>query len=750
MHRWLVSFGLLMLVALAGAGLGNAQVQSLLINGGFESGPPGTGAPPGWNVANADAEVVTTPVHAGQQALQLAPSSLSAGLLSQFVTPPGPGSYTLTAYILKNDVRIEKVSAELSWFDAAGGIGNSLRTSLQLDHVGYQLVSVGPLEVPAGALNLRVLVEVTPLQLGGRVFLDSFSLDVAIATPTATASLTPTSTASVTPTTPSSPTSTPTRTPTVTRTPTATRTATSTPEPEPTSLPLQFRGPLPLAGLLLNPGFEVADDGVPVAWRKQGGSFQQVRGPVRGGSAAGALYSGTNSTKWVYQVVRVQPGRTYTFSGYIYKDDRNVTAAYLRVSWYPSTDGSGRLIESEDSEHLTADAREFVALSTGPITAPPGAQSARVRIVLDPLSSALGVIYFDDMLFTESLPAPIFSEERSTLPVAGTPTPTPTLPSGRGLTPAVTLTTQIPRSNLSFATTETGGVTRLSVTFLPMPVYWAVDRIEVQQPVAGPSPGVVSVTPAPSPSTAPLGMLNTGQGLHVISTPTAPGRVAAETAVPLGRADIRLLITEVMFNPAQAGVDIAHEWFELYNAGADPVDLAGWTIENDGARDPLPAFRIQPGAYVIVAATVAFRDDFPDYDGPLLLLADGSIGNGLANTGDRLILRDQQGRIVDALSYGNDRSVFDPPAPVTRGGASLERQVVATAAGFLENDSPSPGLPFALRVMAPRGEGPLPVAVTGTQRDEAEEQLAVLPLLTGLLLLPLLFAGAIARRRNSR
>jgi hypothetical protein len=211
------------------------------------------------------------------------------------------------------------------------------------------------------------------------------------------------------------------------------------------------------------------------------------------------------------------------------------------------------------------------------------------------------------------------------------------------------------------------------------------------------------------------------------------------------------LISEVMFNPRAPGIDTAYEWFELYNAGTEPVDLSGWTIEDDKATDPLPAYRLQPQAYVVVAATAAFRDDFPDYDGILLLIADGSIGDGLANTGDRLVLRDPRGHIADALSYGNNESIFSPPAPVTRGGATLERlsltEPTGSAADFVENDRPSPGLPFVRRPALSALEEPVPAV---SVRPELEEGLSPILLLAALVSLPVLLAGMMLRRRRPR
>ena len=67
------------------------------------------------------------------------------------------------------------------------------------------------------------------------------------------------------------------------------------------------------------------------------------------------------------------------------------------------------------------------------------------------------------------------------------------------------------------------------------------------------------------------------------------GRVASGVVVGcvlvFGGAGVgfgQIVITEFIPNPI--GTDSQREWFEIYNAGADPVDLLGWTIKDDGTN----------------------------------------------------------------------------------------------------------------------------------------------------------------------
>jgi hypothetical protein len=226
---------------------------------------------------------------------------------------------------------------------------------------------------------------------------------------------TPTPTPTPTPApTPTSPAATPTPSPTpALASPTPVGTAVA-PRPTPTPPPLPGRAtPSPTAvdsepevfPSLVNGGFEEGRaDGTPYGWSKFGGTLGRAPRPRYEGSYSASLESTTKATKWAFQTVRVQGGQFYQLSAYVLKDDPNVAAAWLRVSWYASTDGSGQALAQHDSTlELADDAPTFRLLSTGPVQAPPEARSARVRLMLRPRSEARAVAYFDAVSF---LPVP--------------------------------------------------------------------------------------------------------------------------------------------------------------------------------------------------------------------------------------------------------------------------------------------------------------------------------------------------------
>jgi len=211
--------------------------------------------------------------------------------------------------------------------------------------------------------------------------------------------------------------------------PTAAPTATEVPStatPSPST-------PTPTAGLV-NGGFEEAeDDGKPVGWRKYGGELSRSSAARWEGQFAAAFTSQTASTKWVFQTVAVEGGGAYVLSGYALKNDANVEAAYLRLSWYASPDGSGKAIDSVDSTtRLTDGSPRFRFLTSGPVVAPAEAASAKVRLMLDPRSEAEGTVYFDAISFGETAmpPQPVETPQPSpTFASSETPTASAVLPA---------------------------------------------------------------------------------------------------------------------------------------------------------------------------------------------------------------------------------------------------------------------------------------------------------------------------------
>jgi len=121
-----------------------------------------------------------------------------------------------------------------------------------------------------------------------------------------------------------------------------------------------------------------------------------------------------------------------------------------------------------------------------------------------------------------------------------------------------------------------------------------------------------------------------------------------------------LVINEIMFNP-KCVPDSKGEWFELHNNTNATIDLKGWAFMDGGSDHFSIEKELIMGPY---GHLVFGRND--DY------LSNGGVdidyrysGMNLSNSGDRIILIDKLGNIVDTVDYSQE----DFPRP---NGASLE------------------------------------------------------------------------------
>ncbi len=347
--------------------------------------------------------------------------------------------------------------------------------------------------------------------------------------------------------------------------------------------------------LLVNGGFEEGID----PWRASGCTIGRTGDPdlVNNGNFA-AVLSTEGYKGWMWQVVQVQPEEAYAFTGYVIRNDENISAIFLQISFLRG----GVPLGSYASPSLEGNTAKYRPISLS-ATAPPEADSARVEAWLERCTTAIGpaTAYLDDMSFTG--PPPLTS----------TPTPAP---------------------------------------------------------ISSPTPTLTATpTPTPMPSTT----------LTATPTPTPTGTTA-------DRGDV--LINELLYNPPQTGPDADYEWVELFNRANETIHLEGWRIRDNQDSDLIPSITLSPHSFAVIAAREeGFGANFPNFDGNIVFL-DGSIGNGLSNDGDCIILEDSEGKVIDELSYGSDNS----RTPHCRGvaeGHSLER---SPAGGeFVDNPNPTPG-----------------------------------------------------------
>lgn len=359
----------------------HADAFDYVRNGGFEEGTAGWGSRK-LDVTVADASVI--PPLEGAQSAQLRLTA-AIGSLDQRLYDVPPGTYALSlAFQRSAGSPAVELSAGIAISDDLG------------QHAGPPITYTaagGGWDIASATVSLARFSDVTIAIAASGTVGDGFYVDAVTfggpppvtRTPTATSAPADTATPSVTATGTRTPSPTPTYT--ITNTPTATATVFS------------------IGAAVQNGGFEDGDGAEPTAWRQYGGSLAIATSPVRSGQRAARFESTTESTKWIYQPVSASPGRTYAYSAWVHNDDINIRSAYLRLSWYEAEDASGSAIDSVDSTlRLDEPASGYRYLTTGPVTAPPSARSARLRVMLAPASGAPAVIYVDDASFEPAEP----------------------------------------------------------------------------------------------------------------------------------------------------------------------------------------------------------------------------------------------------------------------------------------------------------------------------------------------------------
>jgi hypothetical protein len=107
------------------------------------------------------------------------------------------------------------------------------------------------------------------------------------------------------------------------------------------------------------------------------------------------------------------------------------------------------------------------------------------------------------------------------------------------------------------------------------------------------------------------------------------------------------------------GSEVLNEWVEVYNQTSIEQDITGWSICDHTSCDVIPETAILPpfGYAIITAAssTLAFWNISPSF--PSVVLPDGTIGDGLDNDNDMLILQRPDGVTVDQMNYGQSPNI---------------------------------------------------------------------------------------------
>lgn len=152
------------------------------------------------------------------------------------------------------------------------------------------------------------------------------------------------------------------------------------------------------------------------------------------------------------------------------------------------------------------------------------------------------------------------------------------------------------------------------------------------------------------------------------------------------------------------------EFVELLNGGPDPVDLSGWTLEDEVAvrHQFAPGTSLGPSDYLVV-----FAGGTPTgFSGQVVTASSGALG--LNNAGDQVVLKNAQGQVVDQVAYGaqanQDQSLTRFPEGI--GPFLLHQDISSQGLLFSPGADPEGGVPLQdspqPQPQQPSQEPPLP------------------------------------------
>jgi hypothetical protein len=141
----------------------------------------------------------------------------------------------------------------------------------------------------------------------------------------------------------------------------------------------------------------------------------------------------------------------------------------------------------------------------------------------------------------------------------------------------------------------------------------------------------------------------------------------------------QVVINEIFYHAPDDLTNL--QWIELYNNSDQAVNLSGWRLRKGIKFDFAPGSTIAPRGFIVICKDKKLFQEFYQ------VTVAGEFGRSLKRSGDRLELRNRDGKLIDSVEFGN-RSPW--PRAADGWTASLER-ICPTAPGNLaENWTGSP------------------------------------------------------------
>jgi len=207
-------------------------------------------------------------------------------------------------------------------------------------------------------------------------------------------------------------------------------------------------------------------------------------------------------------------------------------------------------------------------------------------------------------------------------------------------------------------------------------------------------------------------------GVYTLQTPAVhdkAGNTLALQSLPFtidhgSRHEV--LISEIMADPTPPLQLPEYKYLELVNRSRKPLRLLGWTFSDDKHTAQLPDLVLPPDSFLILTGSTTARTALAAYG------RTASVSNfpTLNVTGSTVLLRNDEGATIDAVTYNHDTYA---DASKADGGYSLERislqQPCIGATNWQASQHPSGGTPGAANSPAPIPADVPPPAVTGLQ-----------------------------------
>jgi Lamin Tail Domain len=144
--------------------------------------------------------------------------------------------------------------------------------------------------------------------------------------------------------------------------------------------------------------------------------------------------------------------------------------------------------------------------------------------------------------------------------------------------------------------------------------------------------------------------------------------------------DARVVITEIMYNPASEEKRNESEWVEIANVGDQAVEMKGWSLDDEDTSDWSPfTATLEPGAVAVLvnAGSVTEQEFRSAWDSAasaqnatyqVIPVKWGGLANQAPSENETLQLLDSQGKVVCEVNYD---TADDWPIVGLKGGPSI-------------------------------------------------------------------------------